>query len=277
MKIRILQQFIPIISFLGIFALAAPAQVLTGSVKVNSKGSFANPGPSGFSNGLIDNDLTNGYTSGFDLTDAPTGMSPTGAVGTAAFQWGIAATNSTYNHTSALWFQPLLTTSVPLEQTFNLGYLHYRNGTIAHDSGATSVDLKIALSVTSGTNTLTVQNLTYHQLLINTQNIGDQISNADIVTLENTYAPLDFTDGSGRRFYLEMTYKPDQTTIDNSLSTSDEFRVFEGGTGTATLFGRITTSNGLVTVPEPSGMMLSLLSLACLGMRRHRAGAGNAK
>ena len=84
------------------------AQNLPGSLGITIEGSFVNGTAESSSSMLLtDNNLSNGYSSGFDLTDAPDTMKTSGPQGSAAFQWGVASTHSNYAHSSALWFQPL--------------------------------------------------------------------------------------------------------------------------------------------------------------------------
>ena len=79
---------------------------------------------------VADNNLGDGYNPGMDLKDAPVTLDPNGPAGSAAFQWGDASTQSSYPHTSALWFEPIAVTNVAPNEYFNLGNLYYRNGTI---------------------------------------------------------------------------------------------------------------------------------------------------
>ena len=71
---------------------------------------------------------------------------------------------------------------------------------------------------------------------------------------------------------MEVTFQVDQDTIDGTLSSQDEFRVFEGGQGSATLLGRFTTSpigfTGQLAVPEPSTALLGALGMFFLLRRR---------
>lgn len=248
-------------------------QVLPGSLNFSVDGDFANAvGTTSSSIMIVDNDLTNGYAPGMDLTDAPSNLNPTGPSGSSSFQWGEAATWTSYPHTSALWFTPLTGSSIAPEQAFSMGYLNYRNGTIKSDSGASSIDLKLNFAFsTPGVTNFAVN---YTMQLENTLNIdGDPIASADIVRLGNLADPIQFTDPAGRRYYLELSFRPDQTTIDGTLSTQDEFRVFEGGQGRAELVGRFTTSPisaGGAAVPEPSSLLLGALG-SLLMFRRRRA------
>lgn len=262
-----------------LLALIAPTpgvngQSLPGSLGFSIDGSFLN-GRMESSNSILitDNDLTNGHASGFDLTDAPAALNPSGEAGSAAFQWGVAA-SSGYRHPSALWFQPLDVQNTAPEQSFEIGYLYYRNGTIRTNTGATSVDLsmRIAFSQPLGIDPLEV---TFGHNLINTlNNANDPVASADIVSLADQAKVLEFFDLYGNPYYFELSFQVDQTTIDGTLSTPKEFRVFEGSQGRATLLGRFTTNpigpqGDVLFIPEPSSVLLGFFGFALL-LRRKR-------
>jgi hypothetical protein len=199
-------------------------------------------------------------------------LNPTGPAGSAAFQWGVAADWSDYPHTSALWFQPLAASNIAPEQSFELAYLYYRNGTIKSGTGATSVDLALLLSFTQPLGLNPVSEV-FGTILINTPNSDDPIASADIVTLGDQAEPLQFTDSFGNPYYLELTFQVDQTTIDNSLSNINEFRVFEGKQGRATMLGRFTTNpvgpeGNVLLIPEPTSALMGLLGSLLLLRRR---------
>jgi len=266
----------PCIAVAALATLAlATGQTLPGSLSFTTDGNFANSvAESSQSLLYVDNDLTKGYVAGFDLVDAPTSLNPSGPAGSASFQWGKATSSGSFNykHASALWYTPVAVTNAQAEQSFTIGYLNYRNGTISTNTGASSVDLSLNLSFSSP---LGISGITkdYTLNLLNTTNGSDPIASADIVDLGNTYQPLEFTDANGNRYYLELTFRPDQTTIDGTLSTPDQFRVYEGGQGAAELVGRFTTSptgSGIIPVPEPSSLLLGALGSLLL-FRRRRA------
>ena len=253
---------------------SAMAQNLTGSLSFKSSGTFADGvAQSSSSMMFYDNDLTNGYNASMDLTDAPTGLAPKGPAGSAAFQWGVAASGSGYDHTSALWFEAQASSNVLAEQIFDIGYLHYRNGTIASQTGASWVNLAVNLAFSQPLGISSI-NEVYGLELVNTRNGDDPIASADIVTLRNQAAPLNFTDASGNQYYLELTFKVDQNTIDGTLSSTDQFRVFEGQAGRGTLQGRFTVTpihspGGDGAIPEPSSALLGVLGLLTV-LRRKR-------
>ena len=241
----------------GSFAMQASAQTLQFSLE----GNFSNPvKESSKSVSRIDNDLTNGYAAGIDTYLAPSLVNPEGA---AAFEWGKRASHAPFPHTSGLLFDPSVTVSAVADQEFVFGSLWYRNGTILDKTGMQSVDLTLefdfapALGVTPNP-----QSLTYGLSLVNTLNTKDAIASADIVRLNNTLAPLNFSDAQGTQYFLEVGFRVDATTLNNTLSTPTEFRVLEGGNGRADLVGRFTTA----PIPEPSSAML--VGLAAMGLLR---------
>ncbi len=245
------------------------AQNLPSSLSFSVSGAFGN-GVNESSNSLLyaDSDLSDGYIPGMDLADAPTSLNPTGPAGSAAFQWGQAASGVSYSHSSALWFSPIAANNTSAGEYFNIGSLFYRNGTINSTTGASSVDLTLNLNFSSPSG-VTPITAVYTSDLINSTNTSDPVASADIVSLRNLAAPLNFTDASGNTYYLELTFKVDQNTIDGTLSTQDQFRVFEGGQGRADLLGRFTTTPGIATIPEPSAALLGLLgSLAFFRRKR---------
>jgi hypothetical protein len=252
-----------------LIAPALEAQNLPGSLSFTTAGSFANPtAESSNSVHLIDNRLTNGYKSGFDLKDVPSNLNPTGPTGSAAFQWGVAAGSSAYPHTSALIFSPVTITNAMPEKTFTIGTLFYRNGTITSNTGVSWVDLNLDLTF-SDTLGLAPVSVAFGANLINTPNSSDAVASADIVSLHSPAAPLNFTDAAGNAYYLELAFLVDKDTMDGTLSTEREFRVFEGGAGTATLLGRFTTVPATSPIPEPSAAVLCIAGFA-LALRRKR-------
>jgi hypothetical protein len=261
MKTRSNSSLLPTLLALALTtALSATASAQSLDFKV--EGSFSNPvRVSSRSVSRIDNDLTNGFDRGIDTFLAPSIVNPVGA---AAFEWGRRASFAPFPHTSGLLFDPSLSVSAIPAQEFVFGSLWYRNGTILDATGAQAVDLTLdfdfapALGIGS-------QSVTYGLTLVNTLNTRDPIASADIVRLNNSLAPLNFSDAVGNQYFLEVGFRVDPTTLNNTLSTPSEFRVLEGGNGRADLVGRFT----VVPIPEPGSAML--LGLAALGLlRRNR-------
>jgi hypothetical protein len=252
-------------------ASSAKAQVLPSSLSFSTSGAFMNGAAESSSSILIaDNNLTDGHKAGFDLKDVPAALAPYGPAGSAAFQWGTGADWMPYPHPSAMWFQPLAANAVAPEKSFELGYLFYRNGTIESSSGATWVDIALTLAFSQPLGIDPV-NAVFGQKLVNTLNSDDMVASADIVRLGNLAEPLDFSDTYGNRYYLELTFEIDQDTMDGTLSTQDEFRVFEGQSGRAVLLGRFTTTPigmNVNLIPEPSTALLGLIGMGFLLRRR---------
>lgn len=267
---KLLPGFVALLAMLGttLSSQKAAAQNLPGSLGFAVAGSFINGKAESYDSILItDNDLTNGYKSGFDLTDAPTHLNPSGPNGAAAFQWGTASSTSSYPHPSALWFQPLAISNAVPETSFDMGYLFYRNGTIKSNSGASWVDLALTLSFSQPLGQDPIS-LVFGNELVNTTNTSDKFASADIVSLKNLSAPLNFKDSAGNQYYLELTFKVDSDTIDGTLSTQDKFHVFEGTQGRATLLGRFTVDPASPAVPEPSSALLGGIGLLIFLRRR---------
>jgi hypothetical protein len=270
--------FVSLMSLLCCMILSpeARAQMIPGSLGFSINGSFTNAAAISNNSILItDNDLTNGYDAGFDLTDAPAILNPTGGAGSAAFQWGDPGTSTGFNyaHASAMWFQPLAVSNAVAETSFDLGFLYYRNGTIKSNTGASWIDLAMTLSFSQPLG-LDPISIVFGSELINTpNNSNDEIASADVVSLNEFAAPVNFKDASGNQYYLELTFKVDQNTIDNTLSTQNQFRVFEGHQGSATLVGRFTVDpigpQGTNQVPEPSSAIIAALGML-LTFRRRR-------
>jgi hypothetical protein len=248
----------------AILGTSASAQNLPGSLSFTVSGSFENGvGQSSNSILIADNDLTDGYAPGMDLHDAPASLDPTGPAGAAAFQWGVASPQSNYPHTSALWFEPIAAVNVAPDQYFNLGNLFYRNGTILSGTGASSVNLALNLNFSTPSG-LPAAMVSFTSDLINSPNTSDAVASADTVSLRNSGAPLNFTDASGNAYFLELTFRVDQDTLDGTLSSQDQFKVFEGGQGRAELLGRFTTT----PIPEPSSALLAVFGLLAVLRRR---------
>ena len=163
-----------------------------------------------------------------------------------------------------MWFEPTAATNVAPNEYFNLGNLYYRNGTILSKTGASSVNLALNLNFSTPSGLPSVKT-SFTSDLINSPNSSDPVASADIVSLRNPSAPLNFTDASGNGYFLELSFRVDQNTLDGTLSTQDQFKVFEGGQGRAELLGRFTTT----AIPEPSSALLSVLGLVAI-LRRKR-------
>lgn len=253
----------------AVVALALTTSLATQSNAQNLgftvEGSFSNPvKESSKSVSRIDNDLTNGYAPGIDTYLAPSLVNPEGA---AAFEWGKKASHSPFPHTSGLLFDPNMKITAVPQGEFVFGSLWYRNGTILDKTGMQSVDLTLDFDFEPALG-IAPQSVTYGLTLVNTLNTKDAIASADIVQLNNSLAPLNFTDTLGTQYFLEVGFRVDPTTLNNTLSTPTQFRVLEGGNGRADLVGRFTAT----PIPEPgSAMLVGLAALGLLRRSRRRA------
>ena len=233
----------------------AHGQNLPESISFSISGRFRNGVEESFNSLLItDNTLTDGYASGADLHDVPAALATTGPVGSAFFQWGIPSAMEDYPHASALWFQPLTVTNAVPEQEFEIGYLYYRNGTIQSSTGASAADLRLTFTLPDKSTIVT----NFTSSLINTPNTGTAAEMADVVSLDNHAAPLGFTDNKGHTYYLDLSFKVDDDTLNNSLANTTEFRAYEGTVSRAEMFGRFTIAPAQA-VPEPATALLGLL------------------
>lgn len=155
------------------------------------------------------------------------------------------------------------------EKSFNIATLYYRNGTINSGTGTSSVVLRMILNFSEPMGLPQIK-VGFTADLINTLNGDDPVASADVVSLRNMSDALHFTDESGNKYYLELSFQVDQDTIDGTLTSAKEFRVFEGGWHClpASLLGRFTTSP-INPVPEPATALLSLAGMVLL-LRRKR-------
>lgn len=257
-------------AFLISVGTLAQAQPSTGSLSFSVfAGEFSNPvlqsGPS--PRVWIDNDLTNGYVNGFNLSKSPDLQTLEGA---AAFQWGRASSGTSAPFSSAMWFEPSgqTITAIPGE-SFELGSLYYRNGIIIANTGARSVDLNIVLEFDQPTG-VESQSLLFNFDLINSLNVKNPVKSADTVSWGGPGESLSFFDPEGNEFFLDFTFRPTTTTIANTLSTESAFIVKEGGTATATMIGTFREAN---IVPEPGSAALVGVASLLLGLRRRRKSA----
>jgi len=224
-------------------------------------GAFQNPVAESSDALLItDNNLTNGYKSGSDLHQAPSGFGSSGPTGSAFFQWGTRSSSS--DHASALWFKPLAVTNMVAEKDFNLGILSYRNGTIQTGSGASAVDLALTFSFSSDYSITNV----FTGSLINTPNTGTADQQADYILFEAPVIPTTYKDSRGNTYYLELSFREEGAATD-----STSFHVYEGATEQATLVGRFTTTPGTGVIPEPSALLLGAFGSLIFFRRQRRA------
>lgn len=238
-------------AFLAVSATLGFGQaVLPDSFTFNLFGDFANPVPeSGLSQSIIDNDLTDGHSGGFDLTGVPSGLSPFGPVGSAAFQWGDGVDCACYPAPSALWFEPASPIDAVVTQPFTAGFLHFRNGSIYKDTGVSGVTLNFSSPESPGT----IAPISVS--VFNTAANADSFLAADYVQLSNLFTPIPFTDAVGNPYTFELSMVQDLDFGDGSYVSGNEFRVAEGTVGRAELIGRFYTT----PIPEPSSLLLAAI------------------
>jgi hypothetical protein len=186
------------------------------------------------------------------------GLVDTG-VGTSHFTWGTAVFGS---FPSSLLFAGNPSFSAPVETEFSVGTLTYSNGTISASSAATSVDLKITLSITAPTGH--VENFVYGLTLVNTPNSGTADQQADYVYLPSLL-PTEIFTVDNVKYTLKLRFG--QTTADG-FSEIDKFHVREEKGASADLIGKITTE----IIPEPSTALLVGCGLmGTLAIRRRKS------
>lgn len=248
------------LSLVGVFHSLPEASAQVG-VDFAVSGAFQNPVAESSNAILItDNYLTNGYKSGSDLHQAPSGLSSSGPSGSAFFQWGTPSSSS--DHSSALWFKPYSVSNVVAGQKFDIGSIYYRNGTIQSGTGANAVDLSLTFSFSSTSSLNTV----FKGSLINTPNTGTADQQADYVLFEAPFIPTTYKDSQGNTYYLELAFREEGMTTD-----STSFHVYEGATEQATLVGRFTTTPGISPIPEPSALLLGAFGSLIAFRRQRRA------
>lgn len=213
-----------------LWASVASAQTMLPDVlSFNLLGSFANPVAEGSQPQFVtDNNLFNGYTGAFDLTDAPPSLTPSGPVGSAAFQWGKASPSSAYPHPSALWFEPLPVIDAAPEVAFTAGFLYYRNGILQAGSGVTGVDLLLGSPDSPGT--IAPFSLSILDFLPASGSFGTTTAS---VSLDNLFAPIPFVDCAGNPYFVELAFADDLDFGDGSFTSGNTLRVAEGVVGTA--------------------------------------------
>ena len=256
-----LSKSILVLAFAAVCPLSAQtigaSSLLNGSVSSSFTNPIAEPPNSNSFAYVIDNNLTNGVAP--VLTPIPF----TAVAGASAFSWGTASSNNT--DTSALWFRPGSFSNVALETPFEIGRLYYRNGTIISGTGASQVNLSMALNFSSPLLQNPTQMINSTLMMVNTPNTNDPVASADIVEIGSPASLLTFTDPSNRHYFLELTFQVDKDATDGSLSDQNTFRVFEGDTGQAVLMGRVTVA----PIPEPGGaILIAAAGLAFLLRRR---------
>jgi hypothetical protein len=192
-----------------------------------------------------------GSSSGTFGTPTPTTATFTG-VGTNTFTWGVGNPPNSLNFEGSSF-------STNSNQRFSIGDLTYFNGSISAGTEADSVPLNILLSLTNPTGIN--ETFVFDFDIINTPNNGTPEQNADFVFPVSVIPSQSFNVG-GTDYTLELL----GFSQDGGVTVENEFRVLEGATTTAVLFGQITVAPPNPTeTPEPSAM-IGLLAVGSLGM-----------
>ncbi|OKH36131.1 hypothetical protein NIES2101_37235 [Calothrix sp. HK-06] len=186
-------------------------------------------------------------------------------VGTSAFTWGLSLPNDSRFGTKAnsLTFQGTEFNS-NFNSLFKIGDLTYFNGTVPLYTSVEKVPLELQISFQSPT--VIKENFNFDFNLINVPNDPNKpinsIDNADYLFIRPSTASRSFK-YDGANYTLELT----GFSQDGGLTSVPEFRVVEGATTTAEIYGRITYVPPAEKVPEP-GIVIGLSSLGVYMLAR---------
>jgi hypothetical protein len=165
-------------------------------------------------------------------------------VGTNRFTWGLPlpdnknfgtpANSLTFNGTSF---------KTDFDSLFKIGDLTYFNGTVPLYTNVEKVPLNLSVSFQNPS--LIAEVFEYNFNLVNTRNdSSNPEDNADFVFPSPAAANRSFT-YNGNQYTLELT----GFSQDEGATSAKEFRVLEGATTTAAIYGKITSARR--KVPEP--------------------------
>lgn len=161
-------------------------------------------------------------------------------VGTNTFKWGDSTGFGTAPNQLTFTGNPL---STGIDSLFKVGDLTYFNGTTLRGTDVDSVPLNVALSFTSPSNLS--ENFDFTFQLNSTPNTGTPEQSADFVFPINTFGSSSFS-LDGTDYTLQLT----GFSQDGGATTVNQFRVLEGATTTAAVFGKITPA----PVPESTSL-----------------------
>jgi hypothetical protein len=155
--------------------------------------------------------------------------------------------------------------SADAEQSFDIGHFTYYNGSTYNYPQESSVDLGLALTLTSPiANTSTFSYNFGIDITPNTT--GNPVLDGDIVTITDGLTSTTFTVGD-----TIYTLALNGFSTDGGQTFTSQFLSPEETTANADIYATITTN--LVSVPEPSTMGLVAMALACLTLLGRRRGA----
>lgn len=174
-------------------------------------------------------------------------------VGTNTFTWGDPGLFGVGANELIFDGNPFDTT---LNSLFAVGDLTYFNGTTLLGTTVETVPLNVSLNFTtpSGVN----ETFSFDFDLVSTPNTGTPEENADFVFPINQ-TPTQSFNIAGVDYTLQLF----GFSQDGGATVTDEFRVLEGATTTAELYGRLTVAP-VTGVPEPTSA-LGILALGALG------------
>ena len=209
----------------AILSLATPsfAQTFSG----DTSGTFGTPNPGSNANSVFSGVGTDTFTFG-DSTGFGTG-------------------SNQYRYTGTSF-------STNLDSLFQVGTFTYYNGTTFLGTTIDYVPINISLQFTAPAGVS--QAFSFNLQNNSTPNTGTPEENADFVYPIDNIASQSFTIGTN-----SYTLALSGFSRDGGVTTVNEFRVLEGESTTAGLFGRITT---VEPVPEPKSM-LGILAFGALG------------
>lgn len=206
-----------------------------------------------------------GNSAGIFVNATGTSSLVTQGVGTYNFLWGEPA--SATDVSSELFYKGD-DFSVDENEAFVFGRMAYNNGTIIGGTGATSIDLNVALSFTTPSSL--AEEFTFNLGLINTTNTSDPIASADYVHFDNS-VPSSFFNIAGVDYTLE--FLGFGSLAGGGFTEETSFHVFENEGASANLIGRITSTpgSGTPSVPEPSILFMLLPALGLLSLKQRKS------
>jgi hypothetical protein len=181
-------------------------------------------------------------------------------VGTDFFTWGLPFPDEPKFGTPANSFKFAgIDFKTSLNSLFKIGDLSYFNGTVPLGTNVEKVPLN--LNVGFKTPSKTNETFDFDFNLVNTKNTSDNpIDNADFAYITPKVNNRGFS-YNGKKYTLELT----GFSQDGGLTNLKEFRVLEGTTATAAIYGKISSilpAQPVERVPE-SG---AVIGLSCFGV-----------